>query len=136
MRIGSFVKDSLRRLGVFEQEKVIDANGSYQSYLADINAPDPDLQARVELPADLVLLLNNGPAGIEALRRAVDHASTNQDRRPGDVISAATPPAGPIAPGDIIEAEIEGIGILRNPVDTININPSFARLINLDQNAV
>ena len=36
---------------------------------------------------------------------------------PGDVISTGTPPGvGPLAPGDVVEVEIEGIGILRNPV--------------------
>ena len=36
---------------------------------------------------------------------------------PGDVISTGTPPGvGPLAPGDLVEVEIEGIGILRNPV--------------------
>ena len=36
---------------------------------------------------------------------------------PGDLISTGTPSGvGPISPGDIIEIEIENIGILRNPV--------------------
>ncbi len=36
---------------------------------------------------------------------------------PGDIISTGTPPGvGPIAPGDVVEIEIEGIGVLRNPV--------------------
>jgi 5-oxopent-3-ene-1,2,5-tricarboxylate decarboxylase/2-hydroxyhepta-2,4-diene-1,7-dioate isomerase len=36
---------------------------------------------------------------------------------PGDVISTGTPEGiSPIYPGDVMEAEIEGIGVLRNPV--------------------
>lgn len=36
---------------------------------------------------------------------------------PGDIISTGTPRGvGPIKPGDIVEVEIEGIGVLRNPV--------------------
>jgi 2-keto-4-pentenoate hydratase/2-oxohepta-3-ene-1,7-dioic acid hydratase in catechol pathway len=36
---------------------------------------------------------------------------------PGDVICTGTPVGvGPVEPGDIVEIEIEGIGILRNPV--------------------
>ena len=36
---------------------------------------------------------------------------------PGDVIVTGTPPGvGPIVPGDTVEVEIEGIGILRNKV--------------------
>lgn len=54
---------------------------------------------------------------------------------PGDVITTATPPAGPIEPGDIIEAEIEGIGVLRNKVESIQVDPRYAAQINL-QNIV
>jgi 2-keto-4-pentenoate hydratase/2-oxohepta-3-ene-1,7-dioic acid hydratase in catechol pathway len=50
---------------------------------------------------------------------------------PGDVITTATPPAGPFEPGDVIEAEIEGIGILRNPVKGLKVNTRFAREIQL-----
>ncbi|HJT37831.1 MAG TPA: fumarylacetoacetate hydrolase family protein [Actinomycetota bacterium] len=36
---------------------------------------------------------------------------------PGDVISTGTPPGvGPLEPGDVVEIEIDGIGVLRNPV--------------------
>jgi 2-keto-4-pentenoate hydratase/2-oxohepta-3-ene-1,7-dioic acid hydratase in catechol pathway len=36
---------------------------------------------------------------------------------PGDLISTGTPQGvGPLAPGDVVEVEIEGIGVLRNPV--------------------
>jgi 2-keto-4-pentenoate hydratase/2-oxohepta-3-ene-1,7-dioic acid hydratase in catechol pathway len=35
----------------------------------------------------------------------------------GDLITTGTPPGvGPIAPGDVVEIEIEGIGVLKNPV--------------------
>jgi 2-keto-4-pentenoate hydratase/2-oxohepta-3-ene-1,7-dioic acid hydratase in catechol pathway len=35
----------------------------------------------------------------------------------GDLITTGTPPGvGPIAPGDVIEIEIEGVGVLSNPV--------------------
>jgi len=36
---------------------------------------------------------------------------------PGDVILTGTPSGvGPIQPGDVVEVEISGIGVLRNPV--------------------
>jgi 2-keto-4-pentenoate hydratase/2-oxohepta-3-ene-1,7-dioic acid hydratase in catechol pathway len=36
---------------------------------------------------------------------------------PGDVIMTGTPyEVGPMVPGDVIEVEIEGIGVLRNLV--------------------
>ena len=52
---------------------------------------------------------------------------------PGDVVTTATPPAGPFEPGDILEAEIEGIGVLRNPVEGVEVDPKYARLINLQK---
>jgi 2-keto-4-pentenoate hydratase/2-oxohepta-3-ene-1,7-dioic acid hydratase in catechol pathway len=37
---------------------------------------------------------------------------------PGDVILSGTPAGiGALQPGDVVEVEIEGIGVLRNPVD-------------------
>jgi 2-keto-4-pentenoate hydratase/2-oxohepta-3-ene-1,7-dioic acid hydratase in catechol pathway len=50
---------------------------------------------------------------------------------PGDVVTTATPPAGPFEAGDVIEAEIEGIGVLRNPVEGIEVDPRYAHQINL-----
>ena len=52
---------------------------------------------------------------------------------PGDVITTATPPAGPINQGDVIEAEIEGIGVLRNPAEGIEADLKYAQQINLKQ---
>jgi 2-keto-4-pentenoate hydratase/2-oxohepta-3-ene-1,7-dioic acid hydratase in catechol pathway len=36
---------------------------------------------------------------------------------PGDIISTGTPAGiGPLQPGDVVEVEVEGVGVLRNPV--------------------
>jgi 2-keto-4-pentenoate hydratase/2-oxohepta-3-ene-1,7-dioic acid hydratase in catechol pathway len=36
---------------------------------------------------------------------------------PGDVIATGTPPGvGPLAPGDVVEVEVGGVGVLRNAV--------------------
>ena len=36
---------------------------------------------------------------------------------PGDLIATGTPPGvGPLAPGDVVRVEIEGIGARENPV--------------------
>jgi 2-keto-4-pentenoate hydratase/2-oxohepta-3-ene-1,7-dioic acid hydratase in catechol pathway len=36
---------------------------------------------------------------------------------PGDVVMLGTPPGvGPLVPGDVVEVEVEGVGVLRNPV--------------------
>lgn len=37
--------------------------------------------------------------------------------RPGDIISTGTPAGvGPLAGGDVVEVEVDGVGVLRNPV--------------------
>jgi 2-keto-4-pentenoate hydratase/2-oxohepta-3-ene-1,7-dioic acid hydratase in catechol pathway len=47
----------------------------------------------------------------------VSFVSRNLTLSPGDVILTGTPGGvGPIAHGDVIEVEIEGIGVLQNPV--------------------
>ncbi|MEW6045279.1 MAG: fumarylacetoacetate hydrolase family protein [Bacillota bacterium] len=55
--------------------------------------------------------------------------STFMTLHPGDIVTSASPPAGPIAPGDVIEAEVEGIGVLRNPVVGRPVDASYARLL-------
>jgi 2-keto-4-pentenoate hydratase/2-oxohepta-3-ene-1,7-dioic acid hydratase in catechol pathway len=52
--------------------------------------------------------------GVEVL---VSHISQIMTLEPGDVIMTGTPAGvGPLVPGDVVEVEIEGIGVLRNPV--------------------
>ncbi|BCB88629.1 hypothetical protein Psuf_059420 [Phytohabitans suffuscus] len=47
----------------------------------------------------------------------VAHASRFVTLLPGDIISLGTPPpAAPVLPGEVCEAEVEGIGVLRNHV--------------------
>ena len=47
----------------------------------------------------------------------LEYISKHFTLEPGDIIATGTPAGiGPIQPGDIIEAEIEGIGILKNEV--------------------
>ena len=47
----------------------------------------------------------------------VSYISAVMTLLPGDVIMTGTPSGvGPIAPGDTVELEISGVGVLRNPV--------------------
>jgi len=51
---------------------------------------------------------------ILALVSFVSHVMTLE---PGDLIATGTPAGvGPLAPGDVVEVEIPGVGVLRNPV--------------------
>jgi 5-oxopent-3-ene-1,2,5-tricarboxylate decarboxylase/2-hydroxyhepta-2,4-diene-1,7-dioate isomerase len=49
--------------------------------------------------------------------RLIEHISALLTLMPGDVISTGTPPGeDPINPGDVVEVEVERVGVLRNPV--------------------
>jgi 2-keto-4-pentenoate hydratase/2-oxohepta-3-ene-1,7-dioic acid hydratase in catechol pathway len=49
--------------------------------------------------------------------RLIEEITSVMTLEEGDVIATGTPAGvGPLSPGDIVEVEIEGIGILRNPV--------------------
>jgi 2-keto-4-pentenoate hydratase/2-oxohepta-3-ene-1,7-dioic acid hydratase in catechol pathway len=61
---------------------------------------------------------------IFGVRALVAHASSVFTLEPGDLILTGTPPGVgisrtppvPLAPGDVVEVEVEGVGTLRNPV--------------------
>jgi 2-keto-4-pentenoate hydratase/2-oxohepta-3-ene-1,7-dioic acid hydratase in catechol pathway len=65
----------------------------------------------------------------------IEFVTTFMTLEPGDVVTTSTPPAGPIGPGDVIEAEIEGIGVLRNPVEKLSVALKYAELARLKQTA-
>jgi 2-keto-4-pentenoate hydratase/2-oxohepta-3-ene-1,7-dioic acid hydratase in catechol pathway len=52
--------------------------------------------------------------------RLISYVSSYMTLEPGDLIATGTPEGvGPLQPGDIVEVTIEGIGTLRNPVQSI-----------------
>jgi 2-keto-4-pentenoate hydratase/2-oxohepta-3-ene-1,7-dioic acid hydratase in catechol pathway len=54
-----------------------------------------------------------------SLMEVISLVSSVMTLHPGDVIATGSPPGmGPLADGDVVEVEIDGIGILRNPVRT------------------
>ncbi|MFQ6084780.1 MAG: fumarylacetoacetate hydrolase family protein [Candidatus Bathyarchaeia archaeon] len=65
------------------------------------------------------------------IHEMIPFISTFTTLEPGDVVTFASPPAGPIYPGDVIEAEVEGIGVLRNPVAGEEIGYEYARAAGL-----
>ena len=98
-----------------------------------------------EMPGDLyrlkTLRRRNGKVECESntanmrlgFAEIIEFVSNFWTLEPGDIITTATPPAGAFYPGDVIEAEIEGIGVLRNPVEAIKVNPRYAREIELKE---
>ena len=96
-----------------------------------------------EMPRDLynlrILRRRNGKVEAESntsnmifrFDDIVAFVSTFWTLEPGDVITTASPMAGPIYPGDVIESEIEGIGVLQNPVESVKVDPTYAQRIAL-----
>lgn len=84
----------------------------------------PCLLLRREMPAEAVLRTRlNGRVVQEAhlgemifgVPRIIAHISRFATLRAGDVIATGTPSGvGPVRDGDVVEVEIEGIGVLRN----------------------
>jgi 5-oxopent-3-ene-1,2,5-tricarboxylate decarboxylase/2-hydroxyhepta-2,4-diene-1,7-dioate isomerase len=52
------------------------------------------------------------------VERIISHISGFMTLRPGDVVFTGTPEGGhcPVKVGDVVEVEVEGIGVLRNRV--------------------
>jgi 2-keto-4-pentenoate hydratase/2-oxohepta-3-ene-1,7-dioic acid hydratase in catechol pathway len=51
------------------------------------------------------------------VRRLIRFIAGVMTLMPGDVISTGTPAGvGPLTPGDVVEVEVTGVGVLRNPV--------------------
>lgn len=78
---------------------------------------DPDNQG-IRLRQNGVLRQDSTTADmIFATAKVVEFVSSIMTLEPGDVIITGTPAGvGPMAAGDVIEVEIDGIGTLRNPV--------------------
>ena len=61
---------------------------------------------------------------ISGVAELIAYISQVMTLEPGDVILTGTPAGvGPLQPGDVVEVEIEGIGILRNPVACSSARP-------------
>jgi 5-oxopent-3-ene-1,2,5-tricarboxylate decarboxylase/2-hydroxyhepta-2,4-diene-1,7-dioate isomerase len=83
--------------------------------------PD-EIQEPVELKLEMrvngeVRQKDNTSSLMFKIPQLVEYISHFMTLEPGDVISTGTPEGmAPVKPGDIMEAEVEKIGILRNPV--------------------
>jgi len=61
----------------------------------------------------------------------VAFVATFMTLEPGDLVTSASPPAGPFVPGDVLEVEVEGIGVLRNPVTARTVDRRYAQALRL-----
>ena len=80
----------------------------------DFESKNKTVQSRINGETRQYAKTNDMLAGVE---RLVAYVSENVTLMPGDVILTGSPAGiSKISAGDIVECEIEGIGVLRNPV--------------------
>src|SRR2546425_720155 len=120
----------LRRRGLVRPGKIIGVGRNYVDHAAELGNAVPERPRVVpvepnRLPELEVVCRVNGRErqrarasqmtfGIVPLVAYVSQAMTLE---PGDLIATGTPAGvGPLQPGDVVEVEIPGVGILRNPV--------------------
>ena len=54
---------------------------------------------------------------ITPVGKLIEFITASMTLEPGDVVATGTPAGvGPMIPGDVVEVEIEGVGILKNHV--------------------
>ncbi len=105
--------------------KNFEATGGFGPWMvtADEIAPDRQLKLQTRLNGEVVQDSHTGHM-IFPVARLISYASTIFTLVPGDVIVTGTPagvgwsrkPPRFMKPGDVVEVEIEGIGVLRNPI--------------------
>lgn len=102
----------------WDRSKGFDTFAPLGPYLVTADeVPDPhalDLEIRV---GDRVLQSSNTRYMIFDIPRLLADISYGMTLEPGDVIGTGTPDGiGPVEPGDVMEATVQGLGTLRSPV--------------------
>jgi len=111
-------KEDLDRSNPWFRSKGIDTFCPMGPYIV---LPD-EIQEPVELKLEMrvngeVRQSDNTSSLMFKVPQLIEYISRFMTLDPGDVISTGTPEGmAPVKPGDIMEAEVEKIGILRNPV--------------------
>ncbi|WP_454741729.1 fumarylacetoacetate hydrolase family protein [Cupriavidus necator] len=105
--------------------KNFESTGAFGPWMITADEIEPDRQLKLEtrLNGEVVQSSHTGHL-IFSIPRLINYASTIFTLSPGDVIVTGTPagvgwskkPPRFMKPGDVCEVEIEGIGVLRNPV--------------------
>jgi Fumarylacetoacetate (FAA) hydrolase family len=125
------------RIGAVVDSAEIDLNAACSASLEAAGEREPAGTADRFLPADMLAFLRAGDAATAPARSVlrfdeiVAFVSSFWTLEPGDLITTASPMAGPIFSGDVIESEIEGLGLLRNRVESIPADPVCAERVGI-----
>lgn len=107
-------RDLQQKDGQWTRAKSFDTFAPFGPWIASIDPFDADIQTRVN---GVVKQKSNTFDLIFGVFRLMEFISGVMTLEPGDVIATGTPPGvGQLAKGDVVEIEIEGIGVLKNKV--------------------
>ncbi len=107
-------RDLQQKDGQWTRAKSFDTFAPFGPWIAKIDPLDSDIQTRVN---GEVKQKSNTSDLIFDVPKLIKFISGVMTLMPGDVIATGTPPGvGPLQKGDVVEVEIEGIGVLKNSV--------------------
>ncbi len=107
-------RDLQKKDGQWTRAKSFDTFAPFGPWIAKIDPSNADIQTRVN---GVVKQKSNTSDLIFNVPRLVEFISNVMTLMPGDVIATGTPSGvGPLQKGDVVEVEIEGIGVLKNSV--------------------
>lgn len=118
------VRDWQRHTGQFTAGKNFDRSGAVGPMVAASDIPDPaELELTTRVNGEI---MQQGQVAdlVFDIPRLIEYCSTFTELQPGDIIATGTPggvgaartPPVWLRDGDLIEVDIPGIGVLRNPV--------------------
>lgn len=100
--------------GQWTRAKSFDTFAPFGPWIAKIDPLNANIQTRVN---GNIKQKSNTSDLIFNVPKLIEFTSGIMTLLPGDVIATGTPPGvGPLQKGDVVEVEIEGIGVLRNMV--------------------
>ncbi len=107
-------RDLQRKDGQWTRAKSFDTFAPIGPWIDSIDPWDANIQTRVN---GVVKQKSNTYDLIFGVPQLIEFISRVMTLEPGDIIATGTPPGvGRLEKGDVVEVEIEGIGVLRNPV--------------------
>jgi 2-keto-4-pentenoate hydratase/2-oxohepta-3-ene-1,7-dioic acid hydratase in catechol pathway len=107
-------RDLQQKDGQWTRAKSFDTFAPFGPWIGKIDPSDADIQTRVN---GETRQKSNTSDLIFDVPRLVEFISGIMTLMPGDVIATGTPPGvGQLQRGDLVEVEIEGIGVLKNSV--------------------
>jgi 2-keto-4-pentenoate hydratase/2-oxohepta-3-ene-1,7-dioic acid hydratase in catechol pathway len=110
-------RDLQQKDGQWTRAKSFDTFAPFGPWIGIVDPSDADIQTRVN---GVTKQESNTSDLIFGVPKLIEFISQVMTLEPGDIIATGTPPGvGRLEKGDVVEVEIEGIGILRNQLALI-----------------